>query len=195
MAREAGNERVAELLKNPRSAKSRAPAVFLDDLVDAVEEGRLDFVKMLVDHGVDLNAPDEDGLPALVRAADRGETEMVKALIAAGAALDVRDREYGATALMEAANEGHAEIVRLLLEAGADVNLGARGDPGGEAAGWTALMGAAMAGNAEIVQALLRVGADPSIVNAKGETALDLARQARQGNKARVIQLLGGGGG
>ena len=86
-------------------------------------------------------------------------------------------------------------VVRMLLEARADVNLTARGDADGEGAGWTALMAAASTGNAEIVQALLRSGADSSIVNAKGETALDLARRGTGGNQARVIQLLSAGSG
>ena len=57
-----------------------------------------------------------------MRAAGGGHTEVVQALIAAGA--DVNARDYGGgTALMDAAGEGHVEIVRDLIAAGADVEV------------------------------------------------------------------------
>lgn len=57
----------------------------------------------------------------LMRAAESGRAEEVKAQIAEGA--DVNAKPYhGMTALLLAAGEGHLEIVKLLLAAGADVN-------------------------------------------------------------------------
>jgi ankyrin repeat protein len=191
-ARDGGHSKVVEILLRPEQVKALAATVFVEELEDALRDGRWDYVKLMIDGGVDVNVPDENGIPLLLSAAERGEVEIVKGLITAGAKIDVRDQEYGTTALIEAAMEGHAEIVRLLIQAGADPNLAARGDAGGEGAGWTALMGAAVAGKPEIVRMLLAEGADRSIVNAKGQTALDMAREEGQGNTARVIQLLGG---
>jgi ankyrin repeat protein len=63
---------------------------------------------------------------ALYAAAERGHTELVRLLLAAGADVDRRDPDSGRTAL-HAAVAGRAdgaapEIVRLLLDAGADVD-------------------------------------------------------------------------
>ncbi|HVF43801.1 MAG TPA: ankyrin repeat domain-containing protein [Pyrinomonadaceae bacterium] len=57
----------------------------------------------------------------LMRAAESGTAEAVKALISEGA--DVNAKPYhGMTALMLAAGEGRLEVVKLLLAAGADAN-------------------------------------------------------------------------
>jgi len=57
--------------------------------------------------------------PELLRAVRNGYTSIVRALLASGASLEVKDAE-GKTALMLAAEEGRDQIVRLLLEKGAD---------------------------------------------------------------------------
>jgi len=57
----------------------------------------------------------------LIEAAENGQTEKVKSLLAAGADVNAKDND-GMTALITAANEGHWETVRGLLDAGADAN-------------------------------------------------------------------------
>ena len=57
----------------------------------------------------------------LIRAAQRGDSDECRSLIAAGAELDIRDN-YGDTAISRAAANGHTEVVRILAEAGADLN-------------------------------------------------------------------------
>ncbi|MGB1539853.1 MAG: ankyrin repeat domain-containing protein, partial [Rickettsiales bacterium] len=56
---------------------------------------------------------------ALIRAANRGHTDIAKALIEAGAGLDIQNGE-GATALIWATIEGYTDIATALLAAGAD---------------------------------------------------------------------------
>ena len=60
-----------------------APAISTDssDLLYAARFGSVDIVKILIDAGSDVNAKDENGQTALMRAAERGGTSIVEALI------------------------------------------------------------------------------------------------------------------
>lgn len=151
---------------------------------------------------------------ALIKAADKGDSEVVEALLDTGTDINARD-EQNQTALHKAASRGHTLMVKLLLERGADVNaknlfgqtpllaplyrgsldavralLGAGADVDARSgfAGQTPLL-AVSNGRTKVVEALLEKGAD---VNAKGEayheTALMLAAIA--GNTATVKALL-----
>ncbi len=73
-----------------------------------------------IDRGVDANASADDWFarPPLFWAANRGEVEMAKLLIEAGADVDYKDPN-GHTALMMA--DRHPAVFELLLQAGADI--------------------------------------------------------------------------
>jgi len=92
---------------------------------DVPVEQRLKILKALIDSGADLNRKDSDhyGYTPLINAAEFGELEMVKALLAAGADVHTTNNE-GITALHFADN---AEIARFLIDAGADRNAHAAG--------------------------------------------------------------------
>jgi ankyrin repeat protein len=64
-------------------------------------------------------APDADR--QLIRAAQQGDADTVRALLAAGASVTAVDDD-DATGLVRAAYGNHLEVARLLVEAGADVN-------------------------------------------------------------------------
>ena len=69
-----------------------------------------------------MNAADAKGFAPLHLAARKGHTDIVKALLAAGADFDLPDgRDY--TPLMHAARKGNKGAVFLLLEAGTNVKL------------------------------------------------------------------------
>jgi ankyrin repeat protein len=87
---------------------------------------------------------DKDGVTLLMRAADRGDPEMVAAVLDAGAAVNDFTRT-GVCALCYAAYGGHGEVVRLLLDRGAGE------DP---SAIYGGLMGASEAGDPELFQLL-----------------------------------------
>jgi len=114
-------------------------------LTAAARLGNTAKVRALLAKGVNVNARDSYGMTALIYAAGatgRGDAEIVKMLLNAGAEVNVkayrpRDKELvrleGMTPLMAAATAGDAQITKILLRAGAAVN--AR-DP----EGFTALM-------------------------------------------------------
>jgi hypothetical protein len=79
-------------------------------------------MEILIAHGAKVDAPDRNGLTALMAAASMGLGSNVRALISAGANVDARD-EKGSTSLMWAAISGHPQVVEILLAHGADVKV------------------------------------------------------------------------
>lgn len=55
----------------------------------------------------------------LILKAISGHADMVRLLIAAGAAVDIQNK-YGNTGLLEAIANGHPEVVNLLMAAGGE---------------------------------------------------------------------------
>ncbi|HZC27229.1 MAG TPA: ankyrin repeat domain-containing protein [Actinopolymorphaceae bacterium] len=123
----------------------------VDELADAVDQGRDDVVRqlaqtveprsvslllhrfagarrpeavrVLLDSGADPNVLDESGANALHHAAAADDLASAEALIEAGADLDLRDREHASSPVLWAENFHHREMVQLLLRRGARVNL------------------------------------------------------------------------
>jgi ankyrin repeat protein len=63
-----------------------------------------------------------DGMTALMLDARNGNLDAIKALIATGADVDIKD-DFGMTALMHAALNGQLDTVKLLIAEGADTNI------------------------------------------------------------------------
>tara|TARA_R110002072_G_scaffold53360_7_gene140954 strand:- start:531 stop:2201 length:1671 start_codon:yes stop_codon:yes gene_type:complete len=127
----------------------------------------------------DVRDPDT----SLFRAAQRGRTDRLAELLAAGAEPDIRFAGDG-TALIAAARNGDARAVDLLLEAGANPDLGVSGDG-------TPLIAAAKRGDRAIVDLLLEAGADINRAESGDGNALIAA--ALGGHPDMVSLLLAGG--
>ncbi len=116
----------------------------------AVRDGQAEIVRLLLDRGVDVNAPIERvyGRGPLYYAADRGHLDVVRELLGAGAIVDMleshgqsplwvcalalsneaqnaKDDPYW-TSEQNAHPSGRVAVAELLIEAGADVNLAPR---------------------------------------------------------------------
>lgn len=61
--------------------------------------------------------------PDILKAAEKGDLDAVKAALAARSADKDATNRFGRTPLIEAARNGHLNIIELLLEAGADVTV------------------------------------------------------------------------
>jgi uncharacterized protein len=131
-------------------------------LHEAAVMGMKDEVAVLLEMGADPNvltiqgSPSGPGSSALILASEKGHTEIVSLLLAAGAAVDVQNKEHGNTALFLAATLGYTRIVQLLLAAKAGIEI--RGFSGQD----TPLTRASFEGHADVVELLLEAGANVS---------------------------------
>ncbi len=115
--------------------------------------GHADAVKVLLDHGATADQRDKSRFAntALDAAVAANRTDVVRALLAAGAKPNVRDSaDY--TPLHKAAANGNIETVRMLLEHGADAAAVRKG-------GGSPLAEAEAKGHAEIAELLRANGA------------------------------------
>ena len=87
-------------------------------LLAACAEGNVSCVKILLEHGADVNERAGNGVTALMMASFAGKPECVKVLIQAGANVHARADE-GETALEFAVLRGELECAKLLRAAGA----------------------------------------------------------------------------
>ena len=126
-------------------------------IADAAMRGDRAEVLSMIKQGIDVNAPQGDGVTALHWAARHGDAELVSKLLAAGANARAVTTFGSYTPLHLAAEQGAAGVVQALLRAGAPVD--ARTNTGA-----TALMLAAGAGDSAAVTTLVDAGAD---VNAR----------------------------
>ena len=72
-------------------------------------------LRLLLEHGADMNVQTQKGRTPLHVASDSGALEAVRLLLEHGADAEVKDGD-GMTALQVAANIGHDEVVKLLRE-------------------------------------------------------------------------------
>lgn len=82
------------------------------------EIARLEVIRRLIEAGADVNARNNDGWTALMKAATVGNIEVVKLLLKAGADINAKNIR-GDKALSCAKKAGHQKIIQLLRGAGA----------------------------------------------------------------------------
>lgn len=150
-------------------------------------------VEKLLAAGVDLTVRSQEfetlGQTALHLAAAAGMTEIVVALLSAGADPDARETVTpmtgnGSSPLHLAANSGHVECVRALLNGRADPNCT---DDDSE----TPLHRAAREGHVEVVESLVEKGAHRDQRNRQDQTPIMLAAEVGHMEIARMLYRVG----
>jgi ankyrin repeat protein len=163
------------------TAQTPAPSDKADALSAAARRGDAAAVAKLLDEGVDVNTKYRYGVTALFYAADHGHLEVVKALLARKAEVNIKDTFYGATPLTWAAGPAqkrkpeHAEIVGLLLKAGAQGKDGA-------------LTSAVSAGDAPMVKVILDIG---GVAPAALSEALEAAGRTKKTDIVALLEAAG----
>ena len=125
-------------------------------LADLIRAGHRKAALDSIRTGADVNAAQPDGTRPIHWAVYKVDYELIDALIAKKARVDVVN-EFGATPLAEAVKLADARMVKMLLGAGAGV------DRAGED-GQTALMLAIKTGELPIVEMLVKAGANVNAV-------------------------------
>jgi ankyrin repeat protein len=115
--------------------------------------------------GADINKTNDMNITVLLIATTRGNVEMVKMLLDAGAAFDADDFCFAIDN-----SKGNVELVQAFLDHGADVDAAQSGIPE-----HSALMYAAENGFIEIGELLLAQGADINKVDAFNDPAVNVA--------------------
>lgn len=88
----------------------------------AAEADKLEIAKYLVESGIEVDMPDDDGETPLFAAIESGGAEVLAYLLSKGANLNVKDTKCGSTPLHEASYKNNLEAARILIEHGADIN-------------------------------------------------------------------------
>ncbi len=91
-------------------------------------------ITTLLKAGANPNETGLNGETPVMFASRNGNPAAVKALIAAGANVNARERLRGTTPLMWAAEQSHPEAVQVLIQAGAEVSAKTNNDTKGNAA-------------------------------------------------------------
>jgi len=181
------------------------------DFFTFIDADRAQEIEVLLNKGFDPNTVNEEGVPALILAAQKKSFNAIVVLVKDKKTnLNVVSKESENT-LMLAAIQNQIEIAKLLIEQGADVNkpgwtplhyAATKGyidimrlliehsayldaeSPNGT----TPLMMAAYYGTPQAVKLLLEEGADPLIKNKLGLSAMDFAKQSTHKDSQDYIQ-------
>jgi ankyrin repeat protein len=170
-------------------------------------------IDVLLDHGVDINLPDPDGVSPLLVAIMNANWDRARQLIEAGADVNQWDifgqaplfamvgsytRIDGGRASIDPLNETTGmDIVHMLIERGADPNMQVLFRPANvrgstSTRGSTPLIRAANNGDLEMVRLLLDAGADATVYMADRQTPIHavLAGRASERDALELIELL-----
>lgn len=147
-------------------------------LLSETENGQGDKLKALLDHGVDVEAPDPNGFRPLEIAAALNYVKAAKALLGAGADVNTIG-QYNETALSLALAGNHTNMAKLLLDHGADSDV-------------ALLIASSQQGRANSIRFLLEHGADVNARDAAGRTALRLAAAKGHTSAVNILKSAGG---
>jgi quinoprotein dehydrogenase-associated probable ABC transporter substrate-binding protein len=186
-----------KLLVDHKADVNLANADGMTPLLESAMRDDVPSIEVLLAHGADVEAKGPGGFGPLALSIEERKYQAAKALIDAGAKVNVAAGDQRLTPLMIAAAESRPaegsifvpsstrpiDIAKALIKSGADVNAKDKD-------GMTALMIAASHNNAPMVGLLLQSGANPAAKNAKGQTALDIAKLNGNLDAAQAISVV-----
>lgn len=172
-----GMRRLLEAGENPNvRGRNGRPAIFWASTVFKNE-----VLRLLIEHGADLNTASADDSP-LLHAARCGDLTKTRMLLDAGA--DPNMIIAGEPLLGRVCEGKHHKCAALLIERGADVN--ARSDLGSQP-----IHSAARTGNPEMLEVLLAAEADIETRDAGGHLPLELAIEWGRAEAVKMLLAAG----
>lgn len=133
----------------------------------ATFKGNFSVSKFLIEHGADLNIPDNKGRTPIFHTVSEGHYQIVDYLISNGADINIKDCEQN-TLLRLACSRGYVNIIELLISKGMDVNeIDYEGNTLAYIASYTNQL--------EVVECLLKYNVDVSIKSNNNKTPLHYA--------------------
>ena len=151
-------------------------------LASAIQDGKRAAALEMIRAGADVNEAQPDGTRPIHWAVYRFDYDVMDALIAKKAKVDVTN-EFGSTPLAEATKQGNARMVKTLVAAGS-------GTEGANADGQTALMIAIKNGDLPVFNLLIDAGAKVNVVEkVQDQTPLMWAAAATR-NAPEMVKVL-----
>lgn len=139
-------------------------------------------VKLLVEHGADLNQPSRrvEGDTPLIAALRWQMNSAAQYLIEQGASVDKYNKYQESPLILAASWATDSDIVRMLLDHNAKETINHVDNEGNSALH--------RASDVKIVELLLENGADPEIKNGQGQTPLEQARKYNWKDKVSILE-------
>jgi tankyrase len=185
--REAQTLRISHQKENAlRELKQRGLPVTSQEFMRAVKSGDQSLVDLFVQGGVNVQAADSDGTPALIVAMKNGYSIIANLLIKAGADVNATDR-MGVSPLLLACGKktsGFRAVAEELIKRGAYINVR---DP----LGYTPLLLALSGGTVEVAALLIEHGAEINVRTRNGDSTLGLAQQGGENYLAELLMSKG----
>src|SRR5688572_19014740 len=151
-------------------------------LATAIQEGKRAAAFEMIRAGADVNEAQPDGTRPIHWAVYRVDYDLMDALIAKKAKVDVTN-EFGSTPLTEATKQGDARMVKTLLAAGS-------GAEGANPDGQSALLIAIKNGDLPIFNMLIDAGANVNVVEKVQEQTPLMWAAAANRNAAEMVKML-----
>ena len=157
----------------PRDVNDAATVDGLTALHYAAQNGSLDIIKFLVEHGADISAQDYEQSRSVIHfAAENGDIECIKYLTEHEADLLDKDAN-GATAFHYAVRANNLEAVKFFVTKKLDYTAK-------DNRGWSAMHYAACGGALDVMKYLIAKGLNINELNDRRRTPLFFARQHRE---------------
>jgi ankyrin repeat protein len=166
----------ADMLLEAKTAKGWAALMF------AARKGHLEHVRLLLQHGADVNAVNCNGCNALMTAVHTADTAVAQLLLDHGADANATDLE-GHNALFKATLGGNVSMMELLVQHGLSATTV-------DNLGQTLLIIAAHRGHTAVAEWLLQRGVAVNAVENEGFTALHSACVSNVCDNAAMVELL-----
>jgi ankyrin repeat protein len=171
--------KVAQVLLELDVDKETRCATDSSPLDHATDQGAVDVVRLLLDHGANVNAHGKKKNTSLHWASRFGKADVVRVLLERGADVNPRNIE-NSTPLHDASGGGYVETSRVLLENSSEVDAqNSRNE--------TPLHLASQGGYLDLSRLLLRYNADVHALDSQGETPF---QKASKGGYEEIMRLL-----